>query len=78
MSQNRKDKAKGSEDVHEEESAAASPNRVMCDVCKKEKDIKQIACFWSEGISPPTIICRECTEKNIEEYKEKKGQRKRE
>ena len=47
-----------------------------CDVCEKVKYTKQIAAFWSEGLSPWTIICRECTQKNIEEYEEKKAKEK--
>ena len=79
MSQNQKDKAKGSEDVHEEESAAASPNRSstwMCDDCKKEKDIKQIACFWNEKFRPVPLFAVSALKRTSKRTKKKKAKEK--
>ena len=77
MSQNRKDEARGSEDVEEDYRSYSW----KCDVCNKVKYTGQIAAFVQEGLSPCTIICWECTEKNIakniEEYEEKKAQEKK-
>ena len=75
MSQKRKDKARGSKDVDEKESAAASSTRSStwyCDGCKKEIDDTQVAC-WFATISYLHITCRECTQKIIEESKEKRA-----
>ena len=78
MSQNRKDEATSSEDVEQEDYRSYT---WKCDLCEKVKYTKQIAADWSEGLSPRTVICRECLQKiiqkNIEEYEEKKPKKKR-
>ena len=71
MSQNREDEARGLEYVEEDYCLWE------CGVCKKVKYTKQIAAFLSEGLSPYTIICFECNDKNIEEYEEKKAKEKK-
>ena len=77
MSQKRKDKARGSKDVDEKESATASSNRsstYSCDECKKELDEKQVACAFRRN-SDRHYYCQKCFQEILEESKEIRAKR---